>query len=81
MKRLLMTAVCIAALGLAAPASAADMAVKDDLQLERFLHRRQRRLGPKPQLRRFRHCRGNIRQRLQRSFRRRCRHVLKSASA
>jgi len=30
MKRLLMTAVCIAALGLAAPASAADMAVKDE---------------------------------------------------
>ena len=64
MKRLLMTAVCIAALGLAAPASAADMAVKDDLQLERFLHRRQRRLGPKPQLRGFHHACRNGRKRL-----------------
>ena len=55
---LLATVGLVAMAGMAAPASAADMAVKaapppirrSDLQLDRLLHRRQWRLGPKPQL-------------------------------
>ena len=59
MKKFLMGAVGLLALGMAAPASAADMAVEGtaarlrwsgDLQLDRLLHRRQRRLGSEPQL-------------------------------
>ena len=53
MKKFLMGAVGLLALGMAAPASAADMAVKapppaprsGDLRLDRLLHRRQWRLG------------------------------------
>ena len=61
MKKFLLGAVGLLALGMAAPASAADMAVKApppaplrDLQLERLLYRRQRRLGSEPQLLGFR---------------------------
>ena len=55
---LLATVGLVALVGMAAPASAADMAVKAphrrrfslDLQLDRLLHWRQWRLGPEPQL-------------------------------
>ena len=56
MKKFLLATVGLVALGMAAPASAADLAARPytkappirwscDLRLERLLHRRQRRLG------------------------------------
>ena len=62
MKKFLLGTVGLLALGMAAPASAADMAVKaapasdagPDLRLDRLLHRRQRRLGSEQQLPEFR---------------------------
>ena len=65
MKKFLLGTVGLIALGMAAPASAADMAARpytkappagggSDLRLDRLLHRRQRRLGSEPQLLEFR---------------------------
>ena len=62
MKKFLLGTVGLLALGMGAPASAADMAVKarppadggSDLRLDRLLHRRQWRLGSEPQLLGFR---------------------------
>ena len=60
MKKFLLGTVGLLALGMAAPASAADLAARpiprpapdrrSDLRLERLLHRRQWRLGREPQL-------------------------------
>ena len=60
MKKFLLGTVGLLALGMAAPASAADLAPvrtrqrrslrRPDLRLDRLLHRRQWRLGPEPQL-------------------------------
>ena len=63
MKKFLLGTVGLLALGMAAPASAADMARQGtaarpgggpDLRLDRLLHRRQRRLGSEQQLPEFR---------------------------